>query len=399
MNAYQDKRVARLSQGALKALGGLEGVRPNPLSPLAAVEFPAVRADGEEMAAQLESMDGPWEWAAPALLYPQRSVALLYADPEHARLGQYVFPDPDGAGPAFNADVTVEGLKLSGPWSLGEIRMALLEQFSLEAVADLSPARLDLTRRQLWGLAAFVDAYRVSRLTRGLKRLEGLPEGLSVSEVVGAWSDGLAKLNPEWSVSMLSLLGPDKLPAGFVGEIPGILVELAGAGLLEKVVVAGKADCYAPRGGLERLCLELARSNANFGLVSRRLEGPSTVAASIIYGWRTSEGIWLVDVGPGAGEPAILQVGPYLFMELLADLLGGKPDEAPTTAFHMDTPYSRNALIPRLRAMLVSGVPASVGGAPAQQVGAPASLRAFCIKCGNPLTEGEAFCTRCGSRV
>jgi len=270
--------------------------------------------------------------------------------------------------------------------------MALLEQFSLEAVADLSPARLDLTRRQLWGLAAFADAYRVSRLTRGLRRLEGLPEGLSISEVVGAWSDGLAKLNPEWSVSMLSLLGPDKLPAGFAGEIPGVLVELAGAGLLEKVIVAGKNDCYAPRGDLQRLCLELAGSNADFGLVFRRLEGPSTVAASIIYGWRTSEGIWLVDVGPGAGEPAILQVGPYLFMELLADLLGGQPEEASTTAFHMETPYSRDALISRLREV-------PQGGQPARTQEEPVPRRAFCTRCGNPVTEGEAFCTTCGSKV
>jgi hypothetical protein len=392
MNAYQDKRVARLSPPALKALASLEGVRPNPLSPLVTLEFPAGVADREEMAAQLESMDGPWEWAAPALVDPQRSVALLYADPEHARIGQYVFPDPDGAGPAFNADITAEGLKLSGPWSLGEIRMALLEQFFLEAVADLPPARLDLTRRQLWGLAAFVDAYRVSRLARGLTRLGGLPEGLSISEVVEAWSTGLAKLNPEWSVSMLSLLEPDKLPPGFGGEIPGILAELAGAGLLEKVDLDGKKDCYAPRGNLQRLCLELARSNANFGLVFRRLEGPSTVEASIIYGWRTSEGIWLVDLGPGEGQPAILQVGPYLFMELLADLLAGQPAEASTAAFHVETPYSRDALIALLRA-------APEGVEPVHEDKVAVSRRAFCGGCGNPLTEGLAFCPKCGTKV
>jgi hypothetical protein len=433
MSAYQDKRVARLSNRALKALAGLEGVRSNPLSPLVVLEFPAGRADGEEMAAQLESMDGPWEWAAPALVDPQRSIALLYADPEHARLGQYVFPDPDGAGPAFAAETTAEDLKLSGPWSLGEIRMALLEQFSLEAVADLPHARVDLTRRQLWGLAAFVDAYRVSRLTRELKRLGGLPEGVSIAEVVEAWSTGLGTPNPEWSVSMLSLLGPEKLPAGFAAEIPGVLAELAGAGLLEKVNLDGKNDHYAPRGVVERLCLELVRSQANFGLVFRRLVEPAKVEATILYGWRTAEGIWLADLRIAEGsQPAILQVGPYLFTDVLTDLLGAPPEKTSTAAFHMETPYSRDALISRLRALPAGGEPAQGGAVPAlpgqgvkppplpaqgvkppalpaqgvkppalpaQGVKPPALPTRLCARCGSPLIEGQAFCPNCGARV
>ncbi len=394
MNAYHDKRITKISRQALQTLAGLKDTRLNPLSPLAIMELgvggPA-GAGREEMAASLEGMDGLWEWAAPALVDPRRTAALLFAGQGQDRIGQYLFPDPEGAGPAFNVSPTAEGLELSGPWSLGEVRMAILDMFSLEAVADLPPVRLDLTRRQFLGLAALVDAYLVSRMTRGLMRVGGLPEGLSVDEVTEAWSNGIARTDPEWAVSMLSLLGPDPLPAGFEKDIPGILKELVGKGLLEQVDLGGKREYYAPRGVLKRLCLELAGSNAGFGLSLRRVEGPGRIEVSTLFGWRTAGGIWLADPSAGGEGPSLLQVGPYLFMEFLTGLLEENSKEASGDAFSIKTPFARDALVLRLRA-----VPDVVEAAPGEQAPDPA---AFCAACGNPIGEGLSFCNKCGRPV
>jgi len=412
MSDYEDKGVVRLSLPALKALAGLEGVGRNPLSPLMAVRLPEGPGDRVEMAACLEGMDGPWEPAASALVDPQRSIALLYADPEGIKLGQYVFADAGGSGSAFHADVSSEGLKLTGPWSVGEIRAALLGHFALEEVSDSPLMRMDVTRRQFWGLAAYVDAYRASRLARELARSGGFPAGVGVPEVVEAWSTGVAKLDPGWSVSMLALLEPDRPLAGFEAEIPTVLAEVAGAGLLESLEGDGGGIYYAPRSELELLCMEVARSKATFGLVLKHLAGPSTVEASILFGWRTADGVWLAEISPtGEGHVGVLQVGPYLFTDIVTDLVAGPSGTGAagaaaatrTAAPPTDTPFSRDVLMSRLRATADGGERAQTIEAPADQATepqpSPPRARIFCTKCGSPMDVGDAFCTKCGQKV
>lgn len=400
MNADHEKRVEMISRQALKAVVDLEEVKLSPLSPLAVMEPSAGPVAAEEMAAWLEGLSGAWEWVAPALIDPQRTMALLYAGQSHGQVGQYVFPDRDGVGPAFSAGWTGEALEVRGPWSAGELRLALLEPFSLDFIAETPLARLDLSRRQFWALAAFVDAHRVSRLARSLVRRGGLPEGVSVSEVAEAWRNGVSIQDPEWAVSMLSLLLPDGLPKGFEQEVPGVLAEMAAVGLLQKVDIGGAGtDCYAPRGDVEGLCLELSESGAVFGLALRLLKSDGRPETGTLLGWRTAGGIWLVDLGGAdGGEAVILRVGPYLFMEFVAGLLPEEQKEATTAAFSMETTCSRDALVSRLRAMPESAEPGTAGGeiVPKAKV---LVARAFCTACGQPLKEGASFCTACGKPV
>ena len=424
ISADRDKRVARIPRRALKTLVDLEGLQLNPLSPLARVKFPAGEAQREEMIAQVESMGGPWEWAVPALVDPGRTIALLFADEDRALVGQYLFPDPDGSGPGFKAGVTADGLELSGPWTMGDIRMALLDPLSPDIIAESPPARLDLTRPQFWALAAFVDAYRTSRLARNILRLGGRPEGLSASEVAEAWRNGIAIRNPAWSVSMLSLLVPDEYPRGFEGEIPGILADLLRADLLREVSGESGGSHCAPCGDLERLCLELSTSHAVFGLVLRRLQGPRRVEMSTIYGWRSAEGIWLVDLGgAGEGEASILQVGPYLFTEFIAGLLKAGREETAPAAFRMETPYARDRVLAMLResaaAKTTEGTCPHCGAGLAaearfcrscgKRLGAAGEVKAreaetpprpsYCSRCGQRLPTGAKFCRECGREV
>lgn len=413
MNAASDKREERIPGRALRALAELEGSGPNPLSPLTDLDAPGGPADREEMAAWLEGLEGPWEWAGAALAGPQWTVGLLYADQEGVTSGQYAFPDAAGAGPSFNVTPEADGLALSGPWSAGEVRVAVLGRFSLEAVADMPQAYLDLSPRLFLGLAAFVDAYRAAALAREMARAAGLPEGLSVPEVMEAWSSGLGRPNPQWAVAMLSLLDAGGTPAGFEREMPAVMLELTGAGLLERVDLGGKQAYYAPRGALERLCREAARSCACFGLVSRRLDGAGRVELSSLIGWRTGEGIWLAGLG-GEEARVLMQVGPYAFMEYVTGLLRGGGEEAPGGGLPPDAPLARDALVSRLRSVPVSqasapsfcdacGSPLRPGktfcsgcGKPVREAAPP---RAACAACGHPLSEGQNFCRKCGLKV
>ncbi|NLE73039.1 MAG: zinc ribbon domain-containing protein [Actinobacteria bacterium] len=414
MSDHEDKRTVRLSPPALKALAGLQGVGRNLLSPLLAVPLPEGPEDRAEMAARLQEMDGPWDCAAPALVDPTRSFAFLYADAEGVKLGQYVFSDAEGAGPAFSADVSGDGLKLSGPWSLSEIRAALLGHFALEEVTDSPLVRMDVSRRQFWCLAAYVDAYRAARLARELARSGGFPAGVGTAEVVEAWNTGVTKVDPGWSVSTLFLLEPDRSLAGFEAEIPAVLAELASVGLLEYVRAAEDQALYAPRRELEVLCREVARSRATFGLVSRHLAGPATVEASILFGWRTGEGLWVAELSPtNDGQVGILQVGSYLFIEIVTDMADGPAGAAPAGAGPAEaeptaaapraaTPFSRDALLSELRSTTAQTEPVAVPEAvPAQSAEpqiAPASRRVFCTGCGSPMEEGDAFCSMCGQK-
>jgi hypothetical protein len=394
MNAERDRREVTISRQALKALVGLDEVKLGPLSPIAATEI-AGGADGAEMIALLEGMSGDWEWAVPALVDPRRTVALLYADETHAQMSQYAFADPADAGPAFSAAVTADGLEVRGPWTASEIRLALLDPFSVDVVTESPHARLDLTRRQLWALAAYVDAHRVSRLARSMLRVGGLPDGLSLAEIVQAWSNGRGKGDPGWSVSMLALLAPEGIPEGFERELPAVVAQMSEAGLLEKVAIGSGNEYYAPRGDVQRLCLELSGSNAVFGLALRRLVGAGTVETSTIFGWRSARGIWLVDAGVAGEEVAVLKAGPHLFTEFVAGLVPAAPEtpSAPEPA----PLYSRDGLISRLRAAPES----EESETPVETAAgdAAAATRAFCIACGKPLKEGASFCAACGRPV
>lgn len=169
-----------------------------------------------------------------------------------------------------------------------------------------------------------MDAYTAARLARELVRSGGFPAGVGNAEVE-AWNTGVAKLDPGWSVSTLFLLEPDRSLAGFEAEIPAVLAELAAMGLLESVVAADGRALYTPRRELEVLCLEIARSRATFGLVSRHLAGPTTVEASILFGWRTGEGLWVAELSatgrrsassePVAGDAALLTLMQMVFHE------------------------------------------------------------------------------------
>jgi hypothetical protein len=79
-------------------------------------------------------------------------------------------------------------------------------------------------------------------------------------------------------------------------------------------------------------------------------------------------------------------------------VLGDDALAPPWEEFAMETPYMRDDLVSRLRAVPEGGQieTAATGAVPQDKATAP---RAFCTSCGNPLGEGLAFCNKCGKPV
>ncbi len=198
--------------------------------------------------------------------------------------------------------------------------------------------------------------------------------------------------------------------------------ELAEGGLVEQVTLGGKPGYYAPRGCLSGSAWNLPGPAPSSDWPCGASDGPGRIEAGTLFGWRTAEGIWLADIGgEDKAERAILQVGPYIFMEFLTDLVTERSEEVPDDNFRMETSFFRDTLISRLRA-----VPEAVEAAPVEQVpphvflrrlrqfpGGGASLSATSVASrwedrvrarppapvAKELVEGVKFCIACGTPV
>jgi hypothetical protein len=384
---------------ALKALSGLEGLTGGPLSPLARMQSPAGAADAGALIATWETLDDTWRWAVPALVDPRRTIALVMGDGNTNVIGQYLFPDAEAYGPGFHVDVGEEAVSLTGPLSLGLLQVGLYSRLALEDVAELEPFRVDLAADHFWVLMACLDAYRAAALERRLLRAGGAPPGVGPAEIAKAWTDGTSLVNPGWVVSLFSLLVPDQVPRDLAAKLPRLLRETSLLGHLQEIAGPGAGGTlYALPEALSPL-LWGPTTAFSFGLVLQRLVQPQTAESTILGGWRTLGGIWLADLSDmeNSGVTLIL-AGPILASEIIDDVLGDDSLSPPWEEFAMDTPYARDALISRLRAIPEGREPGTTGGEVATE-DEEIESRAYCTACGNPLGEGLAFCNKCGKPV
>lgn len=114
--AAQAHQIA-FSKRALKALGEEPAVRCGALSLLARIEPPDVPSDRSALIDSLSALQGEWTWAAPALLDPHLTVAMLFGDGDTSLIGQYLWPDTDARGPGYRAVVDKDAIHLAGPLS------------------------------------------------------------------------------------------------------------------------------------------------------------------------------------------------------------------------------------------------------------------------------------------
>ena len=388
-----------ISRRALKALSGIDGLTGGPLSPLARMQAPAGTADTGALVAAWEALDDTWRWAVPALVDPRRTIALVMGDGNTNVIGQYLFPDAEAYGPGFHVDVGEEAVSLTGPLSLGLLQVGLYSRLALEEVVELEPLRVDLAADHFWVLMACLDAYRAAALERRLLRAGGAPRGVGQAEIAKAWVDGISRINPGWVVSLFSLLVPDRVPRDLADRLPRLLPEMSRQGHLEEVAGPGAGGAlYALPEALSPL-LWGPTTALNFGLVLQRLAQPQTAESTVLGGWRTPGGIWLADLSDMKNNGvALVLAGPTLAGGIIDDVFGDDSLSPRWDEFAMDTPYARDALVSRLRAMPEGGEPGTAAGVTAPEDRAPASRR-FCAGCGNPLGEGLAFCNKCGKPV
>jgi hypothetical protein len=367
------------SKQALKALGEVPGLRCGALSPLVRIAPPDAPSDRVGLIGALSALTGQWTWAAPALLDPRLTVAMLFGDGDTSAIGQYLWPDADALGPGFRATVAADAVRLAGPLSGDEVLLSCLDLAALDGVAEAEPLRMSFSLEQFWATLALLDAYRILLLRRRLSRQGGYPAGVSAAGLAESWKAGLALPDPGWSVSLFALLRPDLVPAGFEARVAGVVDAMDGAGLLTKL--AGEpgdplGDVYILSEGLDQLCKAVLTGIVHVGLAVERLRAENEIELTTIGGWRTSGGFWLADLSAiplgGSGEVVVSLLGPSYFTRLIEGALRGATrataaSVTPGVPFEMATPYSRDELV----AALHLNAPAADTAAPAEPASAP----------------------------
>lgn len=360
--AAEAQQIA-FSKRALKALGEAPGLRCGALSPLARIAPPDAPSDRAGLLDALTALSGPWTWAAPALLDPHLSVAVLFGDGDTSLIGQYLWPDADARGPGFRAVVARDDVRLAGPVSGNEVLLSCLDVVALDGVAEADPLKMTFSLEQFWATLTLLDAYRVLLLRRRLSRQGGYPAGVSATGLAEAWKAGLAVSDPGWSVSLFALLRPDLVPADFENRVAGVVDSMDEAGLLAKL--AGEpgdplGDVFILGQGLDSLCRAVLAGIVHIGLSVERLRAADEIEFTSIGGWRTGGGFWLADLSAipkgGTGKVDVALIGPSGFSALIQGALGeavrgaAKGDAVATDApFEMATTYSRDALLDALR--------------------------------------------------
>ena len=354
------------SKRALKPLGEVPGLRCGALSPLVRIAPPDAPSDRAGLVAALTALTGQWTWAAPALLDPRLTVAMMFGDGDTSAVGQYLWPDADALGPGFRASVTSETVRLAGPISGEEVLLSCLDLAALDGVAEAEPLRMSFSLEQFWATLALLDAYRILLLRRRLSRQGGYPAGVSAAGLAESWKAGVAVLDPGWSVSLFALLRPDLVPPGFEARVAGVIDAMDGAGLLTRI--AGErgdplGDVYILGEGLDRLCKAVLAGIVHVGLTVERLRAEDEIELTTIGGWRTAGGFWLADLSAiprgGSGEVVVSLLGPSYFAGLIEGALRGATrataaSPTPAAPFEMATPYTRDNLV---RALTVSAAP------------------------------------------
>ena len=372
-------REIRISKQALKAFGELPDLRVNALSTLARMQPPDGPADRAALITALAGMDGPWLAAPPALLGPGRTVELLFGDGDTARIGQYLWADPDGRGPGFRATIGKDVLRLAGPIERDDVLLAALDLAAMPGMGEPEPAAITFSLEQFWATLALFDAYRMTLLRNRLARGIGYPPGVTQQTLAEAWRAGIGRPDPGWCVSLFALLRPDLVPAGFEALAIPAIDEMDAAELLARL--PGDADdpvgdVYILGPGLDDLCNAILDGVVQFGLSVQRLRAANEIDLATVGGWRTPVGFWLADMSAipfgGTGSVVLSLLGSSSFTNLIDHVLGGNA-QATDAPFAMKTSYSRDAVLAAVRkAKPAATQPPVAAPASAQVAPAPA---------------------------
>ncbi len=372
------------------------------LSPLTRIARPAGPADPAGMKSLADRLSGEWVWALEALACPGCTLAVMCADHEVQRIGQYAWPDADAATPGFEVRLAADGVTLRGPHSVHGPVGALLAELA-GAEPAVAPLRTTLPADEFWAVLAMADSIAEAHLLSRAARAMGRPTGATLAQVLAAWSAGTRSERLIWAVPLFRALVPDAVLQGMEARLSAALASLDAKGLLTRLPAGAAStdgDVYVLGEDLDLTVRGLSLASASFGVV-RSVAASGAVETLRVGGWRTPGGAVVADVSAiaqGAVELTLLGAGDLV--DMLARSLGADaaaPDWSAAGPPSVAVPSMVSAELARQAAAAAQPEqPARPAEAPQP---AASAAPAVCRSCGAEVRPGARFCNACGQPV
>ena len=216
-----------------------------------------------------------------------------------------------------------------------------------------------------------------------------LPVTMNFGEIEQSTRDGIATTDPRWILPFTASIAPEKFSPPQPQEIRQSLTDLVTKGLVRQGPSAGSYDVTAAGQMLADAWGDQI-TWIGFSLAGARDDGKFVTECAMAI--RSESSLWFVDLGGKGSAPAAVTTTNFTLMRELVEKLFSPigisqvPDMAAVQG-------SVSHAVPVLE------TPSPSGPVTFQPQGTPRPGRAFCSKCGSPITKGWAFCRNCGATL
>jgi len=216
-----------------------------------------------------------------------------------------------------------------------------------------------------------------------------LPATMNFGEIEQSTKDGITTTDPRWILPFTASIAPAKFTPPQPQEIRQSLTDLISKGLVREGTSPGSYD-VTEAGQMLADAWGDQITWIGFSLVGARDDGK--FAAECAMAIRSESSLWFIDLGgKGSAPVAVTTTNFTLMRELIEKLfsptgISQVPDLAAVQG-------SMSHAVPVLE------TPSPSGPVTFQPQGTTRLGRAFCSKCGSPITKGWAFCRNCGATL
>lgn len=266
------------------------------------------------------------------------------------------------------------------------INTLLLQLAGTSLVLSDSILTFAIPRQDLPVLLGIVDLRRRQKY-QSLTNHGVLPVTMNFGEIEQSIQDGLSTTDPRWILPFAVSIAPVKFTPPQPQEIRQSLTDLITKGLVKQAPSPGSYDVTEAGQMLadawgDQICW------IGFSLVGVREDGKFATECAMAI--RSEFSLWFVDLGGKASAPVAVTTANFTrmrgYIETLLSPVGLA--QVPKTAALLDS----GSHVPP-----VTEPPSLSQPVTFQPKNTDRPVRAFCPKCGSPVTPGRKFCGDCGA--